>query len=231
MAYIDVLLDTQDSNAIVRNQIAAIIAIEIANQKVLATEEGTDPDDYDFLIYIERSRPFEVLTSSDGSESGDIKTGLVNILFDNDKFDNKNSGVVERQRTKGTFYLDCYAHVNRTDSLAGDEATSKESDRIAAIIRKILMAGQYTYLALGQRELAENQLVFKRYIIGREKFYPSDREGRFYENIIGTRITIEVEYDEYSPQEAGVDFELLINTCGVGEDGNIYFDNDFDYTE
>lgn len=222
-ALITTLIDKQDTNEIIRNQIAAILALEIANQKTLAIADGKTARDYYFDTYIERLRPFEVLTGSDGNENGELKNGLVNVSFDNDVFDNKGSDVVGYQKVKGTFYIDCYAHVNRTDSLSGDEATSKESDRIARLARNILMSDIYTYLGL-------RGIVFRRYIMRREKFLPSDREGRFFENVVATRLTLEVDYQEYSPQTEGVDLESLLLECEIGEDGLVSFEAQFDLT-
>lgn len=223
-ALITELIDKQDTNEIVRDQIAAILALEIANQKTLALSNGKNPQDYGFDVYLERLRPFLTLTENEyGHENGEVKNGLVNVSFDNDMFDNKSSDTVGYQKAKGTFYIDCYAHINRNYNSAGDEATSKEADRIARLVRNIIMSGIYTYLGL-------RKTVTKRYIVRREKFVPSDREGQFFENIVATRITLEVEYIEYSPQQAGVDLELIIVNCEIGEDGLVSFSQQFDYT-
>ena len=218
-AKITTLIDKQDSNEIIRDQIAAILAVEIANQKALAIIAGKDnPDDYFFSVYIERSKPWE---------SGNMP--LVNVLFDNDRFDNKNSNRVDRQRSVGTFYIDCYATKETTDDNAGDELSSKEADRIARLARNIIMAGEYTYLALGYDELGVgNNLVTSRYVIRREKFQP-DIRNEAYENIIACRLTIEIEYDELSPQAEMEDFELLIHSC-IRDDDKIFFNAEYDMT-
>ena len=53
------LIDKQDNSEIVRDQIAAILATEVANQQALATADGKDPADYKLRIYTERSNPWE----------------------------------------------------------------------------------------------------------------------------------------------------------------------------
>lgn len=217
-AKITTLIDKQDSNEIIRDQIGAILAIEIANQRVLATTEGKNPDDYSFDIYSEKSKPFESL-----------EMPMVNVFFDNDRFDNKNSNFVERQRATGTFYIDCYGKKDSTDTGSGDELSSKEADRIARLARNIIMAGEYTYLVLGSRELGTLGIVASRCIVRREKFQP-DIRNEAYENIIACRLTLEVEYDEYSPQVEMEDFETLINTCERSSDGKIFFVTEKDMT-
>lgn len=218
-AKITTLIDKQDSNEIIRDQIAAILAIEITNQQTLAIAASRDPDDFSFSVYIERSNPWV---------SNEMP--LVNIIFDNDRFDNKNSNRIDRQRAVGTFHIDCYAKKDTTDNNTGDELSSKEADRIARFVRNIIMSGQYIYLALGHNDLGVgNNIVTSRYIMRREKFQPDIRnEG--YENIIACRLTLEVEYDELSPQVEMEDFELLINSCTRSDDDKVYFSTEYNMT-
>src|SRR5512138_2308869 len=95
-AKINTLIDKQDNCEIIRDQIAAILAIEIDNQKSLASAAGKNIEDFDFDVYIERSRPWEVITSEDGDPLGAMP--LVNVVFDSDTFGGKNSNKTERQR-------------------------------------------------------------------------------------------------------------------------------------
>lgn len=216
-AKITTLIDKQDNNEKIRDQIAAIYAIEIANQIELAEAAEKNPDDFSFDVYLERSAPWTV-----------GKLPLVNILFDNDRFDNKGSTVVDKQKVTGTFYIDCYATKDTDDTTSGDEAASKEVDRVARLARNIIMAGEYTYLCMGARE--SSNIVIKRSVIKREKFQP-DIRTESYENIIACRLILEVEYEEYSPQVVAPDFELLINSCKRGEDGKVLFLTEKDMTE
>lgn len=220
------LIDKQDTNEIVRDQIAAILEIEKEKQKDLALIDGQDQYLYDFDVYVEKSRPWELLSDTTGEELS--QPPIVNVLFDNDVFDNKGSDSVGNQKVLGTFYIDCYGSKNsyeddNGDMVDGDSESSKEADRVARLVRNILMAGEYTYLGL-------RKTVLKRYVNRREKFMPSDREGKYFETIVATRITLNVEYVESSPQKSGEDLELLIHECEVGESGLVSFDLSFDLT-
>lgn len=218
-AVITTLIDKQDTCEVIRDQIAAILAVEESSQKELAVIDGQDPLDYAFTVFIERARPWK-----------SSQMPCINIIFDNDRFDNRNSDVIQRQRAVGTFYIDCYATKNNDDSGTADELSSKEADRIARLVRNILMSGEYTYLLLGHRELGKgNNIVTKRYITRREKFMPEIRQEG-YENIIACRLTVEVEYDEFSPQVEMNDFELLIHSC-MRDDDKVYFVAEYDVTE
>jgi hypothetical protein len=217
-AKITTLINKQDSNEIVRDQIAAILAIEVANQRALAIAASLNPDDFSFSVYIEQSKPWE-----------SSEMPLVNVIFDNDRFDNKNSNTIDRQRATGTFIIDCYAHKITNDDSSGDELSSREADRIARLVRNIIMAGEYTYLCLGTREYPSGGIVSRRYIPRREKFQP-DMRSEAYENIVACRLTVEVDYDEFSPQAEMLDFELLINSC-ERDDEKVYFSTEYDMTE
>jgi len=219
-AKIKTLIDKQDTCEIVRDQIAAILAIEIEHQSELADDAGKDPADFFFSVFSDCSNPWE---------SDEIP--LVNIHFNNDRFDNKNSNMIDRQRATGTFYIDCYANKKTTDADSGDELSSKDADRIARLVRNILMAQEYTYLALGYRELGNgNNLVTRRYIQKREKFKP-DIKQEGYENVVACRLTIEVEYDELSPQAIMENLELLILSCKRESTSQIYFKTEYNLTE
>jgi len=217
-AKITTLINKQDSNEIVRDQLAAILAIEVSNQRALAAIEELDPDDFSFSVYIEHAKPWE-----------SSEMPLVNVVFDSDRFDNKNSNTIDRQRATGTFFIDCYAKKETTDCYPGDELSSREADRIGRLIRNIIMAGEYTYLCLGTREYPLGGIVSRRYIPRREKFQP-DTRNEAYENIIACRLTVEVDYDEFSPQAEMEDFELLINSC-KRDDEKVFFSTEYDMTE
>jgi hypothetical protein len=220
IAKILTLIDKQDSCEKVRDQIAAILAVEVAKQRALATTAGKDPNLYSFSVYIERSKPWV---------SGEMP--LVNILFDSDRFDNKGATLIDKQPVVGTFYIDCYAKKDTSSSTSGDELASKEADRIARLARNIIMAGEYGYLAMGARELGVGKnIVSKRVILTREKFQP-DIRNEAYENIVACRLKLEVTYEEYSPQYTPVDFELLITSCKRASDGKVLFTKEDDMEE
>ena len=216
-AIITELIDKQDNCEIVRDKVAVILAVEIANQRALAVTAGKpDPDQWFFDVYIERSRPWEVLTDNDGSEIGDIKNGLVNVTFDSDSFDNRGSANLNTQRAKGVILLDCYAHINASSTAAGDEATSKDSERIARLVRNIIMYAGYTYLDF-------RGVVSRRYVNKRDKLQPDIRQEGF-ENVIVTRLSLEVDYEEYSTEATPETLETVFGECTLSDTGQVLFE-------
>jgi hypothetical protein len=230
IARIETLIDKQDNFEIIRDQIAAILAIEVSNQVELAKIAGKNIEDYDFDVYVERSRPWDVNTNAEGNQCGALP--LVNVLFDNDNFSGNNSNKTERQRAVGTFYIDCYGAKNKNAKMSGDEASSKESDRIGRLVRNIIMSAKYNSLALGYAEFGQgNNIVFSRQIMKREKFLP-DINNKNFENVVGTRLTLEVQYDEYAPQYEPTELDLLYVKCLKDSvTGQIYFEGNYDMTE
>ena len=220
-ALITTLIDKQDNNEIIRDQIAAILAIEKENQKILAATDGQDPNLYDFVVTIERSNPWLLLSENDGSIKGDLENGLVNVYFESDNFNNPGSDTIKTQNVKGNFIIDCYGAKNTDENNGniknGDEYSSYEVDRITRLVRNIIMSSQYHYLGFNR-----GSIVQKRYIIRREKFLPS-QAGETSENVIGERLTLSVDYTEFSPQYQPEIIETFITDCTRGSDGELYF--------
>lgn len=198
---IDTLIDKQDNFEIIRDQIAAILTLEVASQMALATGAGKDPDDWKLRIFTERSNPWENFLNDDTDRSP-----LVNIWFDNSNFDAKSSNIMERQKSTGTYNLDCYGYGVSSDLLAGghtpgDREAALEVQRGIRLVRNILMAAEYTYLGL-------RGLVWSRWPRSITVFQPQI-DNRSIQNIVGARIAFEVGFNELSPQIQPETLELL----------------------
>jgi hypothetical protein len=215
LAKIDTLIDKLDTVEIINRQIAAILASEVENQEDLASKAGKNPEDFAFDVYRERSKPWEALSDNNGEEIGDMP--LVNVCFDNTVYDNRNSNTVEFQHAVSTFYIDCYAHKNKTKDHESDVLTSDEADRIARLARNIIMADVYTYLGM-------RKIVFKRYVKKIEKMMPTDREGKPFEKICGSRLTVEVDFNEFSPQSIPSTVDLICGKCTYKDTGLVLFE-------
>jgi hypothetical protein len=221
-AIITQLIDKQDNFEIIRDQIAAILALEIANQRALAVSDGkTNPDSWNFAVYRERSNPWQALDDDNGKPSGDMVNGLVNVFYQDDEFENGGSNPINYQRSTGTFIIDAYAHKNRRGSTPGDELASLEADRIGRLVRNIIMYSQYTYLEL-------RSIVEGRYFTRREKLQPDIRDESAH-GVIVMRQYLRVNYTESSFDVPTVDLDLLTSQCTFGDSGEVLVD--FDYTE
>lgn len=215
------LIDKTDNFETIRDQIASILAIETASQQSLATAAGEDPDLWKLLVYTERSNPWERYLNSDD------QTPIVNVWFDSATCDASASNVVERQKLDGRFHIDVYGRgVSRADGaghVAGDKEAATEAHRAIRLVRNILMSAYYTYLNL-------RGVVWRRWVDSITIFQPQEVE-RSAQQIVAGRITLAVEFNEFSPQYVAETLELLSVQCTWADDGSVvYCEAEYDYS-
>lgn len=219
---ISTLIDKQDTFEIVRDQIGAILKIEIANQMQLATDAGKDPNDWKLRIFTERSNPWEEFLNEEVDTSP-----LVNVWFDNSNFDASKSNVVERQASETVYNIDCYGYGRSRDDgatgqILGDKEASFEVQKALRLVRNILMSAEYTYLGL-------RGTVWHRMPQSITAFQPQ-LDARQMQQIVGARLAFRVVFNEFAPQVEPVSIELLSVDVIRAEDGEIVFETDYDYT-
>lgn len=220
---IDTLIDKQDTFEIVRDKIALILASESASQMALATLAAKDPDDWKLRVYTERSNPWEQWLEVD--EKTDLSP-IVNVWFDNSNFDKSASNVMERQKSVGTFNIDCYGYgISEDDQaggqLAGDQEAALEVHRAIRLVRNILMSATYTHLGL-------RGVVWSRWPQAITVFQPQI-EGRQVQQVVGARVALQVTFNEFSPQVVEEILELVSIDIKRAEDGAIVIDADYQY--
>lgn len=217
---IQTLIDKQDNFEIVRDQIAALLAIETANMQALATAAGKNPDLWKFLVYLERSNPWERYLNSDDT------TPIVNVWFDSMAFDGASGNVVKRQKGDAVYHIDCYGRGLSRDSgsghVAGDKEAATECHRVIRLVRNILMSGYYTYLNL-------RPLIWRRWIDSITIFQPQETD-RSSQQIVAGRINLSVGFNEFSPQYVAETLELLSVQVTNADDGLVYVEADYDYS-
>lgn len=216
---ISTLIDKSDNFEIIRDQIAAILAVEVTSQKALALAATKNPALWDFKVYTERSNPWESYIE-DISEL----TPIVNVWYDNSSFLEASSNIVERQTAEAIFNIDCYAVANSSDNIAGghnpgDQEAAFAVQRIVRLVRNILMAAEYTYLGL-------RGLVWQRWPQSITVFQPQQDRGNV-RPVIAARLGFRVKFSEFSPQISGNVIELLSTTVKRSEDGQIVFVADY----
>ncbi len=216
------LIDKQDTFEIVGLQIAAILATEQANQQVLAVTAGKDPNDWVLRIFHEASNPFEQWLNAD--ENTDTSP-LINVWFDNSNFDKKSSNSTSRQTSDTTFNIDCYSYATSKETISGhdpgDVAAALEVQRAIRLVRNILMAAEYTYLSL-------RGTVGSRWPQTITAFQPSVGDTPV-QKVHGARLTLGVSFLEFSPQYEGETLELISTTVERAEDGELYFEADYEF--
>jgi len=217
------LIDKQDTVEIVRDQIAAILAIESASQVAQAITAGKPaPNNWKLRVYQERSNPWDIFMPDQADNSP-----VVNVWWDSATYDKKASNIFERQKTDARINVDCYGYGISADDLsgghvAGDQSAAESVQRAVRLVRNILMSAEYTYLAL-------QGTVWSRWPSSVSIFQPQ-QGGQNVSQVVGARIVFDVEFNEHSPQFDVVELELLTVAVSRAEDGQIVINADYDYT-
>lgn len=208
-ALIDSLLAAADGVELVRDQIAAILAVEIAGQAALGLDPALVP-----RVFRERSNPWGQLHEAPVDERP-----IINVCFDSSSFDGAASNVTERQKCDGTFNVDVYAFAtSATDGATGhepgDELAALTCHRTLRLARQILMSSHYTYLGL-------RGLVWKRWPQAITVFRPPT-DDRGAQNVVAGRLALVVQFNELAPQFVGEPLETLGLEIKRRETGEIY---------
>lgn len=217
---IDTLIEGRDGSELVRDQIAAILLRESESQQQLAIAQGKDPLPWMLRVYLERSNPWaDWIDLPETTEMPAKAHPIVNVWLDNITYDPAASNVVERQKATGLFQIDCYGYGVAADDtighVAGDESAAIEAQRVLRLCRQILMAATYTYLGL-------RGLVWRRFPQSASFFQPQI-DGRSVQQVQAARLTLAVDFNEFSPQVHGPSLEELVATVRRKETGEIYF--------
>lgn len=201
------LIDKHDNVEIIRDQIAAILTVELAHQSVLSG--APQP-----RVFVERSNPWGHFLETPAEMQP-----IVNVWFDSESFDEATSNVTERQRAEAVFNVDCYGAAISADVPTGGHAPADlqaalEAQRAIRLARNILMAGQYTYLAL-------RGLVWKRWPQTISMFQPQI-DNRAIQRVVGARLALQVHFNEFAPQYVGETLETLLVDVLRKETGELY---------
>jgi len=223
---IQTLIDKTDTVELVRDQIAAILAAEVASQKVLAAaaDPAKDPRLWDLRVFVDRANPWADYIDA---ESGELRDALpvVNVSLDSVRFDKGRGSVVDKQGGAATFNVDVYGYgvssANVSGHLAGDARAKAESLRASRLVRNILMAAEYTYLGM-------QGLVGRRWIESITLF-DIEAEGRTVAHVSAARISIEVELLETSPQVQGVALELISARVERSGTSEVYLTAEYEF--
>jgi len=215
------LIDKEDTFEVVRDQIGAILATESANQRSLATAAGKDPELWKLRVYLERANPWEAFRDMVDTSP------IVNVWFDAASYPMGHGNTVERQKSEARYNIDVYAYGQSADDgatghIPGDEAAARSLARAIRLARNILMAAENTYLQLPRGT------VWRRWPQSISTFQPQLGEQPV-ENIIAGRITLEVQFSEFSPQVEGDEIELISIDVNRARDGMLVAEADYEF--
>jgi hypothetical protein len=205
-AQLDALLSTRDNFEVVRDQIAAILKLELVHQGEL----GLTPVP---RVFVERSSPWGPLV-----ESPINLTPIINVWFDTETFDGAASNIVSRQRADGTFNVDAYGFGMSTEAGPGHEpgdlAAAFACQKTLRLVRQILMSAPYTYLGL-------RGLVGKRWPQTLGVFQPPI-DARAAHHVVAGRLALAVQFNEFGPEIEAAVIETLAVEVFRETTGEVY---------
>jgi hypothetical protein len=179
------LSSRRDNYVIIRDKIAEILAKELLIQQSLATDGGYDPDDYKADVYSERMNPWERYRDNDSNT-----TPIINVWYDGGTADLRRS-TLTRTLMVSRYNIDCISYAVSTETESGhtpgDEAAAEKAQRIALLVRRILMHPKYKMLGL------EKGVVWNRIITSATAF---KEKPESMQQIAALQLVLEVEHIE-----------------------------------
>lgn len=192
----DTLQSEPDNIEVIREQIAALLVLDLKNQYRLA-EEAKDPNkkDYDVSVFMEKDNPIQFV------EKAENPFPLINVSLDLAE-QASSTATVNKQSMTAAFYVDAYATGN-TDSLEdkGMKASMK-AWKTARLVRRILRAEPNTYLRL-RGIVGGVSLSF-------QSGEPADVQSAVRAKMV--RITMKVDYTENVEITSGPGIEVISMT-------------------
>ncbi len=220
---ITTLIDKYDNMELVRDEVAAVLALEKNNQIVLATAAGKDTALWNFDVYSERSSPWELVEDADGKIIRQVP--LVNVYLASASNLGTSGDDVNLAVYNTVINIDCLsAKANKTvdgTMIKGDKLAALDVQRVARLVRNILMAAVYRKLIAG--------VTTARMIQSITMFQPNINDHPA-QHCVGARLVYACTVNEYSPQYDAPELELVSGEATRGDDGAVLFGTDFDET-
>ena len=203
----ETLLNEPDNIEIIRDQIAALLAVDFAHQAELAAEAGVrSRRDYDVAVYVENENPLQYV-DDEGPESNPFPCVNVSVESSDGQ---RGTGSVNNQNMVATVYLDVYATGNTGSNEDFGMRAGLKAWKTARLCRRILRAEKNTFLRL-------------RGIVGNmgwkfQAFEPDNSQSAIRVRIV--RITLTVPYvEDVEITEGVLDWE--INGIITDKDGHV----------
>lgn len=216
------LIDTPDAFEIVRDQIAAILAIESESQQALALAAGKDPDLWKLRVFLERSDPWDLFQDQDPDDTSPI----VNVWYASTSYDGAKSSAQGYQIGPARYNIDVIGYGRSTETAEGhnpgDRAATLEAHRGLRLVRRILMAAPYMRLCLPD-------IVGKRMPAAQDTFQPPT-DPQTVSRVTGARLALDVQITERNEQPNPTTLDTLGVTVYEADNGQIVAEYEKDYT-
>jgi hypothetical protein len=218
-ALINTILNTPDNFEVIRDQLAAILVVELANQQVLSGLEQP-------RVFVERSDPWGEFLDAPEAEPSTPPAPIIHVWFETSTADGASSNIVERQKVDAIYNIDCYAAAVSAETdgghIAADRLAAFRAQATSRLARQILMSAHYTYLAM-------RGVVWKRWVQSLTMFQPQI-DNKQAQRVVAGRLSMLVQFSEFSPQNVGETIELISVEVKRAETGEVYLLANYPHT-
>lgn len=214
------LITKRDNFEIVRDQVASLIVLELANQRALAAAAEISTAPWQAHVYLERYTPWEHFIDSTGPHDP-----VINVTYDASDWVSGDSTKTQQYDVK--INIDCYGCSPAMDTQAGHDAADKSaaiiSQRAARLCRNILMSAENAVLKL-------HGVVGSRRVQQILPFRPDTQESRapLLQPVSAVRLALLVSLIETSPQVTGEIIELIDIAINRAENGALLVSAQYD---
>lgn len=221
------LIDKRDNFEIIRDEIAAILALETASQQALAVGAGKNPQLWTFDVFVERDRPWESLSALE-----EPVDPIVNVWFDNEDFArNQSFNSLQHTVDPGIFNIDVVTSaLSKKNVGAGydpaDYQAKTDCQRIMRLIRNIFFSVPPDTKQPGQ----DYQFLNLRGVVGYRRIQSLTSFQVDYQKqavaVAAGRIVLAVKYLETALEGPYRNFELLQVQATTTTNGQVVIDFD-----
>jgi hypothetical protein len=213
------------NRSLIRDLISAILVVESADQVAKATTASEpDPSKWAFRVFTQRSNPWDEFNGAD-------KSPIVNVRYDSHRADRSKSAGISHTHGRAVYHIDCYGYgVSESDGgtghVPGDLKAADESQRAGWMVESILMSGYYMFLGDTR---GSSQFILGRWIDSVEEFQPQI-DDQPVENVIANRVTLGVEFNEFTQEYQGVPLSLVSFEVQQASNGQVLLNADYPIT-
>ncbi len=220
------LIDKTDNLTVLRDRLAEVLIVELANQRALAVAASRDPAPWDLRIFTEARRPWEEWHAEQPPH-----VPIVNLSIMSSDIDERRSASSIDTVHAGKIAIDGYAAGVPFEGPGGSTHTpgglagALARDRAATLVRNILTAGANSELQLNGEKILWGGVILSGY-----KTFSADEAHLPAPTVSGFQFIADLVYNETSSEEIGVPLNYIaIDLRRAPLTGELHMEVDFDY--
>lgn len=199
------LITTQDTFEIVGQRLAEIIAVNAAQQAVLAVGQP-DPTEWDLRVFTERKSPWNMWANLEDFQAN--RAPIVNVWYQSSVFDTEATADIGPQRATALYNIDIVAGGHSQDDggtgqTPGDVEASTRLHRAARFVRQFIQADANDKLQF----TATPFIIQFRRVQSTTAFDPPENAAGIV--ALGMRLAVMIRFEELAPVNTGETMDTI----------------------